>query len=70
MDSLILYKLETICHYQGIRGDSTGPLQIGFRKKGEGGHAINFLQCENMNGQDRIYAYDNIFPIQETYFYR
>ena len=23
-----------------------------------------------MNGQDRIYAYDNNFPTQETYFYR
>lgn len=50
--------------------DHTGLLQIGFRKKGEGGHAINFLRYENVNGQDRIYAYDNNFPTQETYFYR
>ena len=50
--------------------DNKGSLQIGFRKKNEGGHAINFLRYENVNGQDRIYAYDNNFPTQETYFYR
>ena len=50
--------------------DGTGLLQIGFRKDGEGGHAINFLRYESVNGQDRIYAYDNNFPTQETYFYR
>ncbi len=50
--------------------DGTGILQIGFRKDNEGGHAINFLRYENVNGQDRIYAYDNNFPEQETYFYQ
>lgn len=50
--------------------DGTGLLQIGFRKNNEGGHAINFLRYERVNGQDRIYAYDNNFPDQETYFYR
>ena len=50
--------------------DNTGKLQIGFRKKGKGGHAINFLRYENVGGQDRIYAYDNNFPTQETYFYQ
>ncbi len=50
--------------------DNTGALQIGFRKSGEGGHAVNFLRYENIDGQDRIYAYDNNFPDQETYFYR
>ena len=49
--------------------DNTGLLQIGFRKSIYG-HAINFLRYENVNGQDRIYAYDNNFPKQETYFYR
>ena len=53
--------------------DNTGLLQIGLRKI-EGnrisGHAINFLRYENVNGQDRIYAYDNNFPNQETYFYQ
>ena len=33
--------------------DNTGLLQIGFRKNLEGGHAINFLRYENINGQDR-----------------
>ena len=50
--------------------DERGTLQIGFRKKGEGGHAINFLRYENINGQDRIYAYDNNFPELEVYFYQ
>ncbi len=50
--------------------DNTGLLQIGFRKNNEGGHAINFLRYENINGQDRIYAYDNNFPQRETYFYQ
>lgn len=50
--------------------DGTGLLQIGFRKNGEGGHAINFLRYESVNGQDRIYAYDNNFPNTETYFYK
>lgn len=50
--------------------DDSGLLQIGFRKNNQGGHAVNFLRYENVNGQDRIYAYDNNFPTQETYFYR
>ena len=37
---------------------------------GVSGHAVNFLRYENVNGQDRIYAYDNNFPSEETYFYR
>ncbi len=50
--------------------DGKGPLQIGFRKVDEGGHAINFLRYEEVNGQQRIYAYDNNFPTIETYFYQ
>lgn len=50
--------------------DNKGSLQIGIRKESQGGHAINFLRYENVNGQDRIYAYDNNFPKQETYFYK
>lgn len=49
--------------------DGKGSLQIGFRKNNEGGHAINFLRYEVVNGQERIYAYDNNFPNEETYFY-
>lgn len=50
--------------------DDKGVLQIGFRKKSEGGHAINFLRYSVVNGQERIYAYDNNFPNVETYFYK
>ena len=50
--------------------DNKGTLQIGFRKNGEGGHAINFLRYEEVNGEPRIYAYDNNFPDTETYFYK
>ena len=49
--------------------DNKGTLQIGYRQNGSGGHAINFLRYEVVNGQDRIYAYDNNFPTTETYFY-
>ncbi len=50
--------------------DGKGNLQIGFRKADQGGHAINFLRYESVDGQERIYAYDNNFPTIETYFYR
>lgn len=50
--------------------DNKGTLQIGFRKTSEGGHAINFLRYEEVNGQQRIYAYDNNYPNIETYFYK
>ena len=60
---------EVVNYVRNHEYDNTGLLQIGFRKNNEGGHAINFLRYENVNGQDRIYAYDNNFPNQETYFY-
>ena len=50
--------------------DNEGSLQIGFRVEGMGGHAINFLRYEVVEGQERIYAYDNNFPNVETYFYQ
>ncbi|MBR2812414.1 MAG: leucine-rich repeat protein, partial [Solobacterium sp.] len=49
--------------------DGTGLLQLIFWK-GTSGHAVNFLRYENVNGQDRLYAYDNNFPNLEVYFYR
>lgn len=60
---------EVVNYVKNHTYDGTGSLQIGFRKRNEGGHAINFLRYENVDGQDRIYAYDNNFPNQETYFY-
>jgi uncharacterized repeat protein (TIGR02543 family) len=50
--------------------DDTGLLQIVFWQVGVGGHAVNFLRYENVNGQDRLYAYDNNSPNQEVYFYK
>lgn len=50
--------------------DNQGTLQIGYIKHGEGAHAINFLRYELVDGQERIYAYDNNCPHQEVYFYR
>ena len=52
--------------------DDTGLLQIVvWELKGDGGgHAVNLLRYENVDGQDRIYAYDNNFPMIETYFYQ
>lgn len=49
--------------------DNKGTLQIGIRADGEGGHAINFLRYESVDGQDRIYAYDNNFPDKEVYLF-
>ena len=60
---------EVVNYVKNHKYDNLGLLQIGFRKDG-GGHAINFLRYEYVNGQDRIYAYDNNFPNQETYFYK
>ena len=53
--------------------DDTGEILITFWKKksnGWSGHAVNFLRYQNVNGQDRIYVYDNNNPTSETYFYR
>ena len=61
---------EVVAYVKNHDHDNKGTLQIGFRKDGEGGHAINFLRYENIDGQDRIYAYDNNFSEKETYFYR
>ena len=60
---------EVINYVKNHQYDNTGLLQIGLRS-GEDGHAVNFLYYKNVNGQDRIYAYDNNYPTIETYFYR
>lgn len=60
---------EVINYVKNHDYDNKGTLQIGFRKDGEGGHAINFLYYAEVDGQARIYAYDNNFPNTETYFY-
>lgn len=49
--------------------DDKGTLQISIIS-GAGGHAINFLRYSVVNGQERIYVYDNNFPDRETYLYK
>ncbi|MCR5783099.1 MAG: InlB B-repeat-containing protein [Clostridia bacterium] len=67
---------EVIAYVKSHKYDNSGELQIGFRGQYHdegvikwGGHAVNFLRYDKVNGQDRIYAYDNNFPETETYFY-
>ncbi|MDD6703187.1 MAG: leucine-rich repeat protein [Clostridiaceae bacterium] len=69
---------EVINYLKDHSHDNNGSLQIGFRGKYRdpkgniktGGHAINFLYYKEVDGQPRIYAYDNNFPNVETYFYK
>ncbi len=49
--------------------DNKGLFQVALRK-GTGGHAVNFLRYQVVNGQERIYIYDNNFPTVETYLYK
>ncbi len=50
--------------------DNKGDLNVGMWFAGEnGGHAVNFLYYKEVNGQQRIYVYDNNFPETETYYY-
>jgi len=55
---------------KGHSYDGKGSLHIIIWVAGSGGHAVNFLRYEEVNGQARIYAYDNNFPTVETYFYK
>ncbi|MBP5254773.1 MAG: InlB B-repeat-containing protein [Lachnospiraceae bacterium] len=57
-------------YVKGHDFDHKGMLQLAIRTRTGGGHAINFLRYERVNGEDRIYAYDNNFPTTEVYFYR
>ena len=49
--------------------DNKGSLNIGMWFADGSGHAVNFLYYKEVNGQQRIYAYDNNFPETETYYY-
>ena len=46
-----------------------GSLNIGMWFLQGGGHAVNFLYYKEVNGQQRIYAYDNNLPTKEVYYY-
>ena len=61
---------EVVNYVKSHQFDDTGLLQIGIRKENRGGNAIKFLRYEAVDGQDRIYVYDNNFPDRETYFYK
>lgn len=61
---------EVVNYVKNHQYDNRGDLQICFRKKFEGGHAVNFLRYAVVDGQDRIYIYDNNYPTTETYLYK
>lgn len=56
-------------YVSGHSYDNKGSLNIGMWYADGGGHAVNFLYYKKVNGQDRIYAYDNNYPKFETYYY-
>ena len=60
---------EVINYVKNHSHDDKGDLQIGI-KQGGGGHAFNFLRYKVVDGQERIYAYDNVYPNFEIYLYR
>lgn len=62
---------ETINYIKDHKYDGTGLLQISFRYGNKAyGHAVNFLRYEVVNGQERIYIYDNESPTKESYIYK
>lgn len=61
---------EVVNYVKNHNYDNKGTLQVINWVNAEGGHAMNFLYYSNVNGQDRIYVYDNNFPNTETYFYK
>lgn len=62
---------EAINYVKDHKYDGTGLLQISFRYGNKKyGHAVNFLRYEIVNGQERIYLYDNEKPTKEAYLYK
>ncbi len=59
---------EVVNYVKNHKYDNIGTLQIGLRSE-IGGHAVNFLRYEEIDGQSRIYIYDNNYPDIETYLY-
>ena len=60
---------EVVNYVSNNEFNNEGSLQLSFRKEGQGGHAVNFLRYEEVNGEERIYIYDSNFPNTETYLY-
>lgn len=50
--------------------DDKGMLELGLQIDGVSCHSVNFLRYSKVDGQDRIYAYDNEWPTGELYFYK
>lgn len=61
---------DTVNYVKNHNYDNKGTLQVISIVEEEGGHAMNFLYYKNVDGQDRIYVYDNNYPNIETYFYK
>ena len=63
---------EVVNYVKNHNYDNTGLLQIVIYKNYDGisGHAVNFLYYKVVDGQERLYAYDNNYPDIETYFYQ
>ncbi len=61
---------EVVNYVKNHEHDNNGNLIVTFFLKTGSGHAVNFLRYENVDGQDRIYIYDNNFPNRETYLYK
>ncbi len=61
---------EVLNYVKNHEHDNKGTLQVINYVNSEGGHAMNFLYYSSVNGQDRVYVYDNNFPDVETYFYK
>ena len=60
---------EVVNYVKNHNYDNKGSLQVSLTK-GNSGHAINFLYYKEVNGQQRIYVYDNNYPDVEIYFYQ
>lgn len=60
---------ECVNYVKSHKYDNKGSLNVGMWYANGGGHAVNFLYYKKVNGQDRIYVYDNNYPQFETYYY-
>ena len=63
---------EVINYVKDHNFDDEGTLQVvlvSWKNKNRA-HAVNFLNYSVVNGQERIYVYDNNFPDTETYLYK
>ena len=50
--------------------DNRGNLVFDLHFRNGNCHSTNFLRYDKVDGQDRVYVYDNNFPFIEVYFYK